>query len=312
MKFLSIFLFVPLLLFASVNEPMRWEWQTGYRNDNLHWHLQNPGDASELTYSEHFRNLQFWENALSIRVIYRDIAVFARGAGAFGNGPLYQRFSDLPFTWQQPRLVFHTDAWTVDGWGYFGYSVNLTSDRTYKVILIPFVGASINYEHLDRPGSHTAEGSAVGAETFSMNVSLPGAEKMTWYGPLIGAVFLIQPGGYFQMEAGYAYRRLHLRFKTKTETETALSTSGAVVTQSSKLEAFKVKDGGNLAQTGWAKIEFLLSRQWRLGLFSQVQYFTSKVLGTTVKNKTANTEASQKYKVRWTAVSGELTVSRCF
>lgn len=298
---------LPLALFASVNEPMRWEWQTGYRNDDLHWHLQNPGDGSELTYSERYRNLQFWENALAVRVIYRDIAVAIRGAGAFGSGPLRQRFSGLDFTGEQPQLYFSTDAWTLEGWGYFGYSVNLTADRVYKVILVPFVGCSVNYEHLNRHGNHTAVG-----EGFSLQSTLPGAEKICIYGPLLGGFFLIEPGGRMQFEAGYAYHRLHLRFKSKIETDVTLFSSGALVSQTETLESLKVKDSSNLGHSGWARIDTLATKAWRFGLFAQIQYFSSRILDVALQNKTANTSTSQKYKVRWTAISGGATLARTF
>ncbi len=315
MKFLSLLALAPLAaLFGSVNEPMRWEWQTGYRNDDLHWHLENPGDASELTYSEHYRNLQFWENALTVKVIYRSIAVFVRGAGAFGYGPMKQRFSDLDFTAEEPQLRFDTGAWTMEGWGYFGYAVNLTADRLYKVILVPFVGANVNYEQLSRRGSHTSDGEAAGAtaDTYSLESTLPGSEETTLYGPLMGAFFLVQPGGPMQLEAGYAYRRQHLRFKTKIQTDVSLFSGNNLLSTTEKLESFRSKDGSNIGQMGWARLDFLLSREWRLGLFAQIQYFTSRVLNVTLRNKTTNEDIPQKFKIRWTAISGEFTVSRTF
>lgn len=312
MKILNGLLLAPLAAFASVNEPMRWEWQTGYRNDDLHWHLINPGDGDELTYSERYRNLQFWENALSIRVIYRDLAVFVRGAGAFGNGPLKQSFANLPFTPEELQLSYSTGVWTMEGWGYFGYAVNLTADRLYKVILIPFVGCSVNYEHLDRHGSQTATGPAYGAETFALTSVLPKPEKITIYGPLLGGFFLIEPGGRLSFEAGYAYHRLHLRFKTKIETETSLFTSGALVSKTAAIDTLTVKDGSNLGHSGWVRIDGMATQAWRLGLFGQIQYFASRVLGVTLKDKINSTNIDQKYKARWTAVSGGATLSRSF
>lgn len=291
---------------------MRWEWQTGYRNDDLHWHLVNPGDGDELTYSERFRNLQFWENALAIRVIYRDIAVFVRGAGAFGSGPLKQSFANLPFTSEEPQLNFSTGVWTMEGWGYFGYAVNLTADRLYKVILVPFVGCSVNYEHLDRHASHTATGAAVNADTYAMTSTLPGAEKITTYGPLLGGFFLIQPGGCLQFEAGYAYHRLHLRFKTRIETETSLFNTGALISQSRASDTLTVKDGSNLGHSGWIRLDALPAPAWRSGLFAQIQYFASRVLDVTLQDKTNKTSIPQKYKARWTAISGGATLSRTF
>jgi hypothetical protein len=247
---------------------MRWEWQTGYRNDNVHWHLQNPGTGT-LTYSERYRNLQFWENALALRVIYRDIAVAARAASAFGHGGLKERYA------QEELFFFHpTSAWTIEGWGYFGYSVNLTDNRTYKVILVPFLGYGANAETLHREG-------------------ISPKESMCWYGPLIGGFFLIEPGGQLQFEVGYAYHWLDLRFHAKYP-----------ILNTDKFQTVKIKDSGNLGHSGWGRMDYLLSKYWRCGGFAQIQYFTSRV---------SNADGlSEKYKARWTAISGGLTLARTF
>ena len=297
MRFLP--LIFPAILFASINEPMRWEFSSGYRNDNFHWHLQGRGKGSPLTYSEHTRDLQYWQNALDVRVIYRDIAVFAKGScAALGSATLKQRYSSLGFTSAQPQFFFSTDAWAADGWGYFGYSVNLTPDRTYKVVLVPYAGYGANTAHLRRPGTKTASG-----EGFTMESSLPGTLETTWFGPLVGGFFMIQPGGRLQFEAGYAWHRMHVRLQMKKETDV----SGALT-----LEKLKIKDGGNLAHSGWLRADYLLSHAWRMGLLAEIQYSTSRVLDSFLKNETSGVQIPQKFKVRWTAVSGSLLISRIF
>ena len=57
------FCFCVAPIFATVNEPLRIELFSGYRNDRLHWHLQEGGTGT-LNYSEKYRDLQFWENGL--------------------------------------------------------------------------------------------------------------------------------------------------------------------------------------------------------------------------------------------------------
>ena len=288
----TLFWLFPTLLLASVNEPMRWELLSGYRNDDFHWHLQSHDGGAPLTYSEHTRDLQYWENALDIRVIYRDIAVFAKGSyGAFGSGELKQRYADLGFTAAQPQFFFSTDAWTLDGWGYFGYSVNLTSDRTYKVILIPFVGCSVDFAHLERSGTK--------ADSV-MTSSLPSSLHTTWFGPLIGAFFLIEPGNRLQFEAGYAWHRLHVRLKMERESDLF------------GMQKLHVKDGGNLAHSGWIRMDYLLSRQWRMGLLAEMQYAASRVLDVSLKNIATGERTPQKFKARWTSVQGSFLISRTF
>lgn len=247
-KLLAACLFTSALLMGSVNEPMRWEYLTGYRIDHLHWHLQKGGSP---TYNQVIRDLQFWENSVAIRTIYRDIALYATASyGAFGSG-----------------------SWPFDGWGYLGYSVNLTADRVYKVILIPFAG-------------------------YGANVLKIHQEHMCWYGPLFGGSFLIEPGGRLQFEAGYAYHRLFLRFSSKF---------GAGET-----DKLKVKDSANLAHSGWARMDYLLPKAWRIGLAGAIQYSASRVLDCKVKNTLTHQKTEEKFRARWTAVSGFFAIARDF
>lgn len=293
------------LALASVNDTIRYEWMTGYRNDTMHWHLI---DGHNLVYTEKARDLQFWENSLALRAIYRDIAFFARGSfGAFGSGPMKQRFTNLSFTSDSPTFHWNAKAWNADGWGYFGYSVNLTEDRTYQVILIPMIGYGVDYENLHRSGSQEMSGEANPPDvSYSMTSTLPGHERMCWFGPLFGGVVVIQPSEPMRFETGYAYHRMHLRFDTKRLVQETLSESS-----SESFDKIKVKDGANLSHSGWARIEYQ-SGAWRTGLEAQIQYYASRILNASIKDEETSVKSSQKFKARWTAVSGLLSLSRTF
>src|SRR5579864_9831520 len=91
-----------LTLRATVNEPFRWEVFSGYRNDRIHQHTP--------ILSEIYRDVEFWENGLVLKAIHRDLAFFLKGSYS--------------------ALITH--GWAADVAGYFGYAVNLTTDRTYK------------------------------------------------------------------------------------------------------------------------------------------------------------------------------------
>lgn len=315
-KFRWFYTLIPCsIVCGSVNEPIRWEWANGYRNDTLHWHLKKPDDKRALCYTERARDLQFWENALTVRAIHRDITVFARGSfGAFGKGSLKQKYSNLNFTSENPIFSWKPTSWNFDGWGYFGYSVDLTSDRTYHVILIPMAGFGVNVEQLDIDGRHSLTGLvAISDQSFSMTSALPGKERMCWYGPLVGGLFIIQPGGRLHFEAGYAYHWLHLRLRSIRQTGIALySPNGDLISESEQSKKLKVKDGGNLAHTEWGRIDYLLSKSWRIGLEGQVQYFSSRMLDAEMKDKSTSKHVSQKFKARWTAISGVFIVARTF
>jgi hypothetical protein len=214
-------------LFATVTKPIRWEWQTAYRRDAVRWHLEN-GQPSQRLF-----NLNFWENALLICSIYRDLAVSAKGAGGFGR-----------------------KGSTFDGVGTFGYSVNLTPDRTYRVLLIPLLGYGINAEWIHQ--AHL---------------------NMKWFGPLVGGVFHVQPGGHFEFETSYAYHWLHLNFFQSAE-------------------KIKIDEGNNLGQSGSIRMDYVRA-PYRIGILAQIQYFSSRFL-------------SEGFKMRWTSFSTALIFARRF
>ncbi|MBX7065828.1 MAG: hypothetical protein K1X28_01225 [Parachlamydiales bacterium] len=253
-----LFLFIAASLFATVNEPLRWEFFSGYRNDRIHWHLQEPGDGGLVTHSEVYRDVQYWLNGLVLKVIHRDLVFFARGAyGAFGKGKLIH-----------PHMATH--GWCADASGYFGYAVNLTADRTYKVLLTPLVGYAAYFEQLHRS-------------------TLPGTFRLVWNGFFLGGQFTFETGGPVILNAGWAYNMMHNRVH-------AQMASGSLKTSS----------GGNKGQLGWAQMDWNLNCAWRLGIGGQMLYLTTRVVDATISHM------DQKFKLRWTPVSGWVQVSRIF
>ena len=310
-------------LFATVNEPFRWELLTGYRNDRLHWHLQTGGNGI-LNQSQIYRDLQFWENGLAIKTIHRDLVLCIRGSyGAFGKGSLFEKYANLPFASDEPRFRFDTHGWAADTTGYFGYAVNLTTDRTYKVILIPLFGYSAHFERLTgnngRP--HPLQSNdAVGASSYSMASSMPGSTHLTWYGVFVGAGFQIEPGGPLSFSGGYSYHWLNARFKTQYQNTVSLYNPGLLSEQQNSFH-FRTKGNGNLGQSGWGQADYLISRFWRAGLGAQIHYYSTELLETVLREQTvqivpergeADSTISQKLKIRWTSISGWFMVSREF
>jgi hypothetical protein len=318
--FFSIIAF-PLL--ATVNEPFRWELLSGYRNDRLHWHLQT-GGTGLLNTSEVYRDVQFWENGLTIKTIHRDLVLFLRGSySAFGKGSLFERYANLPFTSDTPRFRFDTDGWAADTSGYFGYAVNLTTDRTYKVIFIPLFGYSAHFEHLRGKNAHPnpfQSSNAVSATSYTMSASLPGSLHLTWFGVFVGAAFQIEPGGCLNFSGGYSYHWLNARFKTQYNNTVSLFNPGLISEQQNSFY-FRTHGSGNLGQTGWGQIDYLISRFWRAGLGAQIHYYSTELLEANLHKQTASlvpaggvisSEFSQKLKIRWTSISGWFMLSREF
>ena len=269
MKFLLPLLFVSGL-FATVNEPLRFELFSGYRNDRIHWHLQEPGEGGAVTYSELYRDIEYWENGLALKVIHRDLTFFLRGAyGTFGKGTL---FGKIP---GQTNTPLGTEGWTADGSGYFGYAVNLTADRTYKVILTPLIGYSVHFEQLD-----------------------PRAFRVVWNGFLFGGGFTIEPGGRLIFNVGYAYNILHNRVHTK-------------FVGSTPFHSLKTDTRGNMGQTGWAQMDWVLPRYWRIGIGGLINYFSTSVVDAHIEQTLAG-DITQKFKLRWTSFSAWLELGREF
>jgi hypothetical protein len=221
----------------------------------------------------------------------------------------------LAFTSDQPQFDFSSDGWASDVGGYFGYAVNLTADRTYKVILIPLLGYSAHFERLKRGGTPApyVSSNVVGADFFEMTSSLPSQLHLTWYGFALGGAFQIEPGGRFVLQAGYTYHWLRCRFKSHYENLVSLFDAGPVLVSDATTKT-KVKSsaGHNLGHTGWAQIDYLFSRLWRLGLGAQIHYFSTRVVDASVRNDgngAVSTEL-EKLKLRWTPISGWVQVSR--
>ncbi len=309
---------VSTVLWASFSEPPRIEYASGYRNDRLHWHLQNPGDDGKLLYSEVAKNLQFWENAATFTVYHRDLYLFLSGSyAAFGQrGSVRQRYADLSYASNQPRFTFTPNGWAADGSGRFGYCINLTDGRLYKVLLIPFIGGSVHYESLQRkhPTPSLEESSdAIGASFYTMSSQLPGRLQLTWYGFLLGGAFHIDPGSRLILDAGYYYSWLHLHFHTHYANEVSLGPP--LFTHQNTSYSIKAKTGGNLGHTGWAKLSCRIDQAWQAGLGAQMNYFVSRDVDA--KNSAhaltqPSIKTTEKLKIRWTVVSGWATLSRSF
>lgn len=299
MKKVLLACFFPFYFFGTVNEPLRCGVFSGYRSDRQHWHLQDPGSGGALTYSELARGLQFWENGISLQGIRRDIVFYLKGSyAAFGRGPVFQRYANLGFTNEQPHFQFSSQGFAADTSGYLGFAVNLTADRLYKVIFIPLLGFSAHFEQLRRQHGTPSLFDGGG---FTMQSSLPQKLYQTWYGVFLGGGFQIEPMARLVLQTSYSYHWLHCRFKTNVENRVnAIETRTKV----------SVSAGGNMGHTGWAELDYLWTQLCRFGIGAQIHYFSSRVVDASLDQN--DEYSSEKFKLRWTSISGYLQVSRAF
>lgn len=278
------FLFLACSLSATVNQPLQIECFTGYRNDRIHWHLEDPGSLGYTTYSELYRDIEYWENGLVFSWIHRDITFYFRGNyGTYGRGDLFQMYSGFP------EFQFKTHGWSADAIGYFGYSVNLTDGRPYKVILTPLTGYSGYFEQLRR--SQRTE-----------LPSLPGAFRLVWDGVFLGAAFGIQPNGPLEFKAGYSYHFMHNRVHTKIQN----ALMGTEI-----LQSIRASSGGNKGHTGWLQMDWVLTPHWCIGVNGLIYYFSTRVVNATNRQR-GRGNYSEKLKLRWTVLKGALQISRQF
>ncbi len=209
------FIFFSMQLFATLNEPLRVEWFSNYRNDRIHWHLPE--------FSEIYRDVQFWENGLNFKAIHRDLTFFVRGSyGTFGKGEI-------------SNFDFSTKGWCADAVGYFGYAVNLTDGRIYKVILTPLIGYSGYFEQLKHQPI-----------------------RLVWNGFFFGGSLAILPNSPLSWTLGYSYHLMHNRIHVMAD--------GGSIRRNSH---------GNGGQTGWAQIDWALNLNWKIGINGLIHYFST-------------------------------------
>lgn len=301
--------FFPLLgylgaLGATVNHPIECSLLTGYRNDRLHWHVQD-GGTGLLNYSERYKNQQFWENGLAFQGIHRDLAFFARGSyAAFGRGSLLQRYAALADGAGPLDFRFDTGGWAADVDGYFGYAVNLTPDRTYTVIILPLVGYSAHFERSWIRHGHIE---TIPLLNGSFSSFPPGGYRTCFYGFFVGANWQIAPGGGLLFSGGYHYHWLNARFRAFFADR-----NGIAMPQTDTAYPVRANGNGNIGQTGWIQGEYWIDSHWKAGIGAQVHYFSSRLLDAQVAahSGTEKIPFSQKLKVRWTPISGYIIVSR--
>lgn len=301
-------------LWGTVNEAPRLELFSGYRNDRIHWHLQQPADGSPITYSERYRDVQFWENGLSFKTIHRDLSFSLQGSyAAFGRGNLMQRYADLSYTSAEPQFQFNTQGWAADGAGSFGIAVNLTADRVYKFILVPLFGYSVHVEQLARsnptPSSYQ-QGS--GVDFLSFSSTLPQQMHLMWYGIFTGGSLLIQPAGPLLFNTGYSYHWLHFKLHTGMQAQVQLGDPASSNTGQDL--SIQSKTGGSHGHTGWAQMDYLLNRLWRIGLGARIHYYFTPFYEAKeqVQTTSSTTQVAQTLKMRWTSIAGWAQVSREF
>lgn len=306
---------------ATVNEPFRLEINSGSRLDRIHWHLEQE-DPAKILYSEEYRGVLFAENQLKSSWIYRDLSFGVEGNyGVYGKGSLSQSFHNQSFASDQPLFSFQTRGWSAGGLGHFGYAVNLTDGRFYRVILIPSIGYFVDAKKLkrDRPKVRSFQSiHAINGTSYQMHSESLNPFQTMWYGFLFRFAGLIDPGNGGLFRFGYHYQLPCFRLRSETQSRVVV-TGGNGLDETTRF-FLRPNSVGNLGHTGWLQLEGMLGR-WKLGVGVQYTYLSTMVLGVHRKEEvdqraplvqTTRSEETQKLKLRSNSLHSWVAVSRSF
>lgn len=277
---MKIFLFFSFFLtggivFATTSKPLSLEVNTGYRQDHLKWSISQ--DPATTIYRETYKKLQFWQSEFTLRKIHRDLFFQALGTYAtIGQGGL-QQHTRTPEFLTTNDFFFSTKGQAFQVQGSFGYLVNLTPDRYYKVFVLPLVGYLYDYENIKRysptPNPYLPdEFSAVESDLSEKNLTLK------WNGPFLGVEFWIEPLSLWQFQVGYSFHFLHQDLSTWIiQNEQIYSQNSILVVQSTLKDKVNIDNGGNIAHFGKVKASVQFKRGWYLNFEGKIHYFSGQV-----------------------------------
>jgi hypothetical protein len=117
--------------------------------------------------------------------------------------------------------------------------------------------------------------------------TMPKYYEQTFYGPYVGGAIRGDPGNGLHFEVGYAFNWLHLHLKDAYPTNSQVDFSG----------------WGNHGQSGWVQMAIDLNYGWQLGALGTIDYIYSNV---------HQLSDDQQFILRWTPISGSLTLSKSF
>ncbi len=287
MKLWFFFLFFLSSSFATVCVPFSIDLEQGFRQDHLKIKAFFIGDDLQ---KQTYKNVRFYQNFVTFRTVQRDIYLLVKGGYAFfGKGKAFFEPENLSFTSTPTPFVLQTKGESYDLKGVFGYSVNLTPERYYKVVLTPLVGYQALWEKLKRSQTlpDPFEGDLGGGAFFQRSFSASSKNLWTkWMGPFIGVNFWIDPGGPFSMRMDYAFHFIQLKQATfQRENIFQFDTSGVLTNFQTITFNSHTKKKGAHGHSGAFELIYLFSSKWNFSLGGNIFYFSSHVQGVGIKKE---------------------------
>lgn len=312
-KWIWILLSGASMVFATVNQPWTLEIGTGYQEDQTKWRLQDKGDLATQLYAEKYDAIRFWTQYARLYTVWRDIYLSTSFRyGFLGYGCMDQKSIAEGLTSANPTFVFDTSGISYLLKGKFGFQIDLTPMRYYKLIFAPIATYIWGYERLDRRPNQ----SNFSQSDLVLQSSLDQNMNFHWYGPGIGLEIYYNPGNPFTFSTGYTYSWVNMHHSIYNNLFIMdLNDSGQLIQERRDIIQGKIKHGGNLCQSGFLKIEADIVKHFRMNVLGTIDYFTSIVKPVKVTNRTeiiaptasiTEVRRTRNFKTRWTTVSAIL------
>jgi len=323
MKFL-FFLF-PICLFGSVCVPFTMDLKTGYRQDHIRIKTVLPG---ENLAREKYKNVRFYQTDLTMRTIQRDIYLLLNGGyGALGKGEAFVNPYPLDFTSVPTSFALCTEGNSYHVKGIFGYGVNLTPERYYRVVLTPLVGYGAIWQYLKRkdpsPNPFTASNAPGQTNTFSLSINESDDNLYTsWRGFIVGGNLWITPGGPFSLRLDYGYHFMKV-YQNLFQEQSILRYDGNDSLTNREILTYKtrVRKNGAHGHSGSFEIIYLLTEHLNLSLEGGAFYYFSTTQSVDVKKNSqiffptvsqGNLELDSRYNCTHLMLSALFVISWSF
>lgn len=307
--------FIITALFATVNQPWTFEVGTGYQEDQSKWRLQDKGDASTQLYAENYDAIRFWTQYARGYIIWRELYLSSSFRyGVLGHGSMEQKSLAQSLTDANPTFDYSTSGVSYLFNGRFGFQIDLTPMRYYKLIFAPVFTYIWGYERLDRQPTNTNYSQS----GLVLQSSLDENMNFHWFGPGLGLEVYYNPGNPFTFSLGYSYYWVNTHHSIYNQLFIMnLDSNGQLVQERNDITQGKIKHGGNLCQSGFLKVEAEILKHFRMNVLATIDYFTSIVKPVKVINRTeiiapipsiTEVERTRNFKSRWTTVSAILNL----
>jgi hypothetical protein len=277
-----IFLLFFIKANASVNEPLSFTLKAGYRQNYLSWKSLSDTESELLIYQEKYKKQNMVDLEAELYSIHRDIYFSLEGgfAGLF-NSDAYQRYDQLDFTADKPRLSFDAKGTDWHVFGLLGIAANLTQGRYYKWIIVPVFGYGGYWTSIKRKATKPeslalSDPSGAGIQSSYINSKLSDKNlEDNWHGPAIGAHIIVDPGTMVVFDFSYLFNWLNLHHDSLVELKKQDFSASGLAVETIITQSEKISSSSSYGHIVKAKASCQLSKKFLTSFTAKYQYFVS-------------------------------------